>query len=80
MLRTWLMQRSALIEELKEQNELLRQENKALYERIIQMASSVPHIRIAGQEELEIETTSPLATFDEDQPDLRTGNKGAGVV
>ena len=78
MIGTWLTQRSLLIQELKEQNEVLRQENKELYERIIQMAASVPHIRIATQDAEEIEATSPLAIVNEDG--VRIGNKGADVV
>ena len=76
----WLINRDALVMELREQNEILRQEVKELYERIIQMAASTPHIRIAGPEELELEATSPLALFDKDQEDVRIGNKGAGVA
>lgn len=78
MIGTWLTQRSLLIQELKEQNEVLRQENKELYERIIQMAASVPHIRIATPDIEEIEATSPLEIVNEEG--VRTGNKGANVV
>jgi hypothetical protein len=78
MISRWLLNKDGLIEELREQNALLRQENKELYERIILMASSVPHIRIKGPDTEEIEATSPMAIFNEDGD--RIGNEGANVV
>jgi hypothetical protein len=80
MIGKWLLNKDALIEELRSQNEILRQELKQLYERMIVMAASTPHIRIPSDTEIVIEASSPLATFDEEQPDLRIGNKGAGVA
>lgn len=83
MIAEWLYQRSLLVQELKDQNAALREENKELWERITQMAASVPHIRLARQdEEQEIEATSPLAIYGEegDEKGLRIGNKGANVV
>jgi len=67
-----------LIEELRGANEILRAENKQLYGRIEQMAASVPHIRIVGQDEEKIEAQSNLLEYDDD--DNVIGHKGAGVV
>jgi hypothetical protein len=67
-----------LVEELKNQRDILRNENDALYEKIELMAASVPHIRLVSQDEVEIETVSNLEILDED--DVRIGNKGADVV
>jgi hypothetical protein len=78
MIGRWLLNRDGLIEELREQNRILREENKELYERIILMASSVPHIRIKGPDVQEILASSPMAIFDEDGN--RIGNEGANVV
>ena len=80
MITRWLLNKDALIQELKEQNEILRNEVKGLYERIIVMAASTPHIRIQGPDAdaVEISTRSPMAIFDDDE--IRIGNKGANVV
>jgi len=67
-----------LMEELRGQIELLRTENYALYEKIELMAASVPHIRIAGREEKEVEAVSNLEILDEEG--VRIGNKGANVA
>jgi len=67
-----------LMEELRGQAELLRDENKALHERIELMAASVPHIRLVRDEEQEVETVSNLEITDDDG--VRIGNKGANVV
>lgn len=67
-----------LMEELRGSAELLRDENKSLHERIQLMAASVPHIRLIGDEEKEVETVSNLEILDEDG--VRVGNKGADVV
>lgn len=79
MISRWLLNKDGLIEELREQNTILRQEVKDLYERIIQMASSVPHIRVqTSADELELEAVSPMAVYDENN--VRIGNEGANVV
>ncbi len=68
----------SLIEELRGANELLRDENKQLYERIAQMAASIPHIKIVGPDDEAVEAFSNLKILDEDGNII--GHKGAGVV
>ncbi len=67
-----------LIEELKDQRDILRTENDALYEKIQLMAASVPHIRLMTKDEEEVDAVSNLEIVDEDG--VRIGNKGANVV
>jgi len=68
----------SLIEELRGTNEILRDENKQLYERIATMAASIPHIRIVGPDEGAVEAVSNLAEKDDEGNII--GHKGAGVV
>lgn len=67
-----------VMEELRGQAEILRKENKTLYERIELMVASVPHIRLVREGEQEVETVSNLEILDEEG--VRTGNKGANVI
>lgn len=78
MIFDWLVQRSELVQELRDQVEILREEQKALYERIINMASSIPHVRVAINEQSDILAHSPMELLDEEG--VRVGNKGANVV
>ncbi len=67
-----------LVEELKDQRDILRTENDALYEKIQLMAASVPHIRLMTKDEEEVQTVSNLEILDDDG--VRIGNKGANVA
>lgn len=78
MLRDKHMMDEPLIDELRGANEVLRGENKQLYERIETMAASIPHIRLVKGEEDEYEAESTLEEKDEEGNVI--GHKGAGVV
>ncbi len=78
LLRRELSEDNPLVEELKNQRDILRTENDALYEKIELMAASIPHVRLLGQKEVEVETVSNLEILDDDE--VRIGNKGAGIV
>ncbi len=78
MIRDRNRQEDPLIEEMRGANEILRDENRSLYERITTMAASVPHIRLAGSEQETYDTHSPLEITDDDGTVI--GHKGAGVV
>lgn len=78
MLRQNFGQDELLIEELRGANEILRDENKQLYERIAQMAASIPHIKIVGPDDEAVEALSNLQITDDDGNVI--GHKGAGVI
>ena len=78
MLRQNFGQDELLIEELRGANEILRSENKQLYERIATMAASIPHIKIVGPDDEAVEAVSNLQLLDDDGNVI--GHKGAGVV
>lgn len=78
MLRQDFGSGDSLVEELRGTSEVLRDENKQLYERIAQMAASIPHIKIVGPEDEEVEALSNLRILD-DEGNI-VGRKGAGVV
>ncbi len=67
-----------LVDDLKDQRDILRNENDALYEKIQLMAASVPHIRLMTKDEEEVKAVSNLEILDDDG--VRVGNKGANVV